>query len=68
MNTSSIANIDISATDQSVVLRMRHAVDGHPGAILAFSEVDAMVDRLRQVRDQAVARATWAPNLDGLLG
>lgn len=50
---SNVGNIDITHTDQSVELRMRHVVAGHPGCVLSLAEVPVLIAQL----EAAVASA-----------
>lgn len=62
-----VGNIDIGSSAQSVTLRMRHLVEGHPGAVLSFDEVRTLIARL----ERAVVRKQPPPivgDLEELLG
>lgn len=61
-----VGNIDITSTDQSVTLRMRHLVAGHPGAVLAHDEVHTLIAKLQRVVAERPARV--APPVDEDLG
>lgn len=63
-----VGNIDITTTDQSVTLRMRHLVEGHPGAVLSFDEVRTLIGRLEQAVTRKSTPPTAADDLEELLG
>ena len=48
-----VGNIDISFTDQSVTLRMRHTVAGHPGAVFSLKEIDVLCAELQRAKASA---------------
>lgn len=52
-----VGNIDVEITDQSVTLRMRHVVQGHPGCVLGFAEFHTLASRVAT----AMERAKGAP-------
>ena len=61
-----VGNIDIIVTPQTVELRMRHAVRGNPGAVLALSEVDSLIAVLQQAKASAkVAAVPGEPDYTG---
>ena len=59
-----IGNMDIDINEQSVTLRMRHLVRGHPGCVLAWSEVKLLADRLDSMYSVATAKGLTAPASD----
>lgn len=61
-----VGNLDITATDQSVTLRMRHVVQGHPGCVLSFREVYDLVGHLETIVLRN-AKQPAAPDDDDLL-
>lgn len=43
-----VGNLDIDVSTESVTLRMRHVVQGHPGCVLSRDEVRTLITRLEQ--------------------
>lgn len=48
-----VGNIDVTITDQSVTLRMRHVVQGHPGCVLGFAEFHTLAARIASAMERA---------------
>lgn len=63
-----VGNIDITATEQSVTLRLRHVVQGHPGAVLSFNEVRTLIGQLEAAATHKPTPPAAADDLDDLLG
>jgi hypothetical protein len=54
---SNVGNLDIERGNGSVILRMRHLVQGHPGIVLADAEVATLIRKL----EDAVKTASQPP-------
>lgn len=63
MNVS-VGNVNVSASPESVTLRMRHVVAGHPGAVLAFSEAARLVEVLTDLVRRAKVNAPTESDVD----
>ena len=64
---TNVGNIDISATGEAVVLRMRHVVEGHPGCCLGHAEVRTLIQELQALVDRKPTAET-TDDLEDLLG
>jgi hypothetical protein len=60
---SNVGNIDLERGTGSVTLRMRHVVQGHPGAVLADAEVRTLIGKLEAMLAQRPAVAEPEPDL-----
>jgi hypothetical protein len=53
--TINCGNLDIEVGDQSITMRLRHVVQGHPGHVMGINAIPAFVAKLESIVRRAKA-------------